>query len=57
MTGVARAGRVVSLGRLASYWKSIYLNELTDDLTDLIVRHGVQRSSPPCGFGLLFVGS
>jgi FAD/FMN-containing dehydrogenase len=33
-------------GQLASYWKSIYLNELTDDLTDLIVRHGVQRSSP-----------
>jgi FAD/FMN-containing dehydrogenase len=33
-------------GQLASYWKSIYLNELTDDLVDLIVRHGVQRSSP-----------
>jgi FAD/FMN-containing dehydrogenase len=33
-------------GQLASYWKSIYLNELTDDLTDLIVRHGVQRPSP-----------
>jgi hypothetical protein len=33
-------------GQLASYWKSIYLNELTDDLVDLIVGHGVQRSSP-----------
>jgi FAD/FMN-containing dehydrogenase len=33
-------------GELASYWKSIYLNELTEDLSDLIVRHGVQRPSP-----------
>jgi FAD/FMN-containing dehydrogenase len=33
-------------GELASYWKSVYLNELTEDLTDLIVRHGVQRPSP-----------
>lgn len=33
-------------GQLASYWRSIYLDELTDDLVDLIVRHGVQRSSP-----------
>jgi FAD/FMN-containing dehydrogenase len=33
-------------GQLASYWKSIYLDELTEDLTDLIVRHGVQRPSP-----------
>jgi FAD/FMN-containing dehydrogenase len=33
-------------GQLASYWKSIYLSELTDDLVDLIVRHGAQRSSP-----------
>jgi FAD/FMN-containing dehydrogenase len=33
-------------GQLASYWKSIYLNELTEDLSDLIVSRGVQRSSP-----------
>jgi FAD/FMN-containing dehydrogenase len=33
-------------GQLASYWKSIYLNELTEDLVDLIVGRGVQRSSP-----------
>jgi FAD/FMN-containing dehydrogenase len=33
-------------GQLASYWKSIYLNELTDDLIDLIVRHAAQRPSP-----------
>jgi FAD/FMN-containing dehydrogenase len=33
-------------GQLASYWKSIYLDELTDDLIDLIVRHGTQRPSP-----------
>lgn len=33
-------------GQLASYWKSTYLNELTDDLIDLIVRHARQRPSP-----------
>jgi FAD/FMN-containing dehydrogenase len=33
-------------GQLASYWKSIYLDELTGDLIDLIVRHGTQRPSP-----------
>lgn len=33
-------------GQLASYWKSIYLNELTDDLIDLIVRRATQRPSP-----------
>jgi len=33
-------------GQLASYWKSVYLNELTDDLIDLIVRRAAQRPSP-----------
>ena len=33
-------------GQLASYWKSVYLNELTDDLIDLIVRRAGQRPSP-----------
>lgn len=33
-------------GQLASYWKSVYLNELTDDLIDLIVRRATQRPSP-----------
>jgi hypothetical protein len=33
-------------GELASYWKSIYLNELSDDLIDLIVRRALQRPSP-----------
>ena len=33
-------------GQQASYWKSIYLNELTDDLIDLIVRRATQRPSP-----------
>jgi FAD/FMN-containing dehydrogenase len=33
-------------GQLASYWKSIYLNELTGDLIDLIVEHAMGRPSP-----------
>ena len=33
-------------GQLASYWKSVYLNELSDDLIDLIVRRAAQRPSP-----------
>jgi FAD/FMN-containing dehydrogenase len=33
-------------GQLASYWKSVYLNELTDDLIDLIARRAAQRPSP-----------
>jgi FAD/FMN-containing dehydrogenase len=33
-------------GQLASYWKSVYLDELTDDLCDLIVRQAAQRPSP-----------
>jgi FAD/FMN-containing dehydrogenase len=33
-------------GQLASYWKSVYLNELTDDLIDLIVWRAAQRPSP-----------
>jgi FAD/FMN-containing dehydrogenase len=33
-------------GQLASYWKSVYLDELPDDLIDLIVRHAAQRPSP-----------
>ena len=32
-------------GQLASYWKSIYLNELTGDLIDLIVEHAMRRPS------------
>jgi FAD binding domain/Berberine and berberine like len=33
-------------GQLASYGKSVYLNELTDELIDLIVRRAAQRPSP-----------
>jgi berberine-like enzyme len=33
-------------GQLASYRKSVYLNERTDDLIDLIVRRATQRPSP-----------
>ena len=33
-------------GQLASYWKSVYLDELSDDLIDLIVRRAAQRPSP-----------
>ena len=33
-------------GQLSSYWKSVYLDELSDDLVDLIVRHGVRRPAP-----------
>jgi FAD/FMN-containing dehydrogenase len=32
-------------GQLISYWKSVYLDELSDGVTDLIVRHGVRRPS------------
>jgi FAD/FMN-containing dehydrogenase len=33
-------------GQLSSYWKSVYLDELSDDLSDLIVREGMRRPSP-----------
>jgi FAD/FMN-containing dehydrogenase len=33
-------------GELSSYWKSVYLDELSDDLVDLIVRRGVRRPAP-----------
>lgn len=33
-------------GELGSYWKSLYLPDLTDDAIELITRHGVDRRSP-----------
>ena len=33
-------------GEVSSYWKSIYLDDLTDDAIDFIVKIGSERSSP-----------
>jgi FAD/FMN-containing dehydrogenase len=33
-------------GQLGSYWKSLYLPELSDDAIELIAKHGVDRLSP-----------
>jgi FAD/FMN-containing dehydrogenase len=33
-------------GGLFSYWKSVYVDELSDDLIDLMVRRGARRFSP-----------
>ncbi|MFF5212964.1 FAD-binding oxidoreductase [Streptosporangium sp. NPDC000396] len=33
-------------GELSSYWKSLFMNELGDRATDLIVKHGLARTTP-----------
>ncbi len=33
-------------GKLESYWKSLYLRELSDDVIDVVSRHGTNRPSP-----------
>lgn len=33
-------------GEVGNYWKSLYLDDLNDDVTDMIVKYGVGRQSP-----------